>query len=178
MDREEVIFWRDKYDREEDLYNKGIEEKLRAKFKEKRHFTKGDIEEIIRWKFQGRLLGRQRINLARVQRVEEWVITKVTTLAFEMPTDKLKLKLLVAIDGVGISVASVILTFYDPDNYGVLDFHVWHGLYNSDKKMFTDQECLKYFGDLRSWAREVGLPCRDVEKAIFKKDIDQQKARK
>jgi hypothetical protein len=178
MDRKEVIFWRDKYDTEEDLYNKGTEEKLRAKFKEKSHLTKGDLEEIIGWKFQGRLLGRRKINLVRLRGVEEGVIRKVTALAFEMPTDKLKLKLLTGIDGVGISVASVILTFYDPDNYGVLDFHVWHGLYGSDKKVFTEQECLKYFRDLRTWAREVGLPCRDVEKAIFKKDIDQQKARK
>jgi len=105
-------------------------------------------------------------------------VEKITALAFEMPTDKLKLKLLTSIDGVGASVASVILSFYAPDNYGVLDFHVWHGLCKSDKKIFTEQECLKYFRDLRTRAREVGLPCRDVEKTIFKKDIDEQKIRK
>jgi hypothetical protein len=172
MNREEIIFWRDKYDREEDKYVTGTEEELRAKFRENRHATKEDLEKIIKWKFQGRLAGRQKMNLTRISRVEDWVIKKITGLAFEMPTDKLKLKLLTAIDGVGASVASVILTFYDPDNYGVLDFHAWHGLYNNDKKIFTEQECLRYFKDLRAKAREVGLPCRDVEKAIFKKDLD------
>ena len=37
-------------------------------------------------------------------------VEKVTALAFEMPTDKLKLKLLTSIDGVGASVASDLLT--------------------------------------------------------------------
>lgn len=175
MNREEIIFWRDKYDKEEDRYNKGTEEELRSKFKENRCVTKEDLEEIIKWKFQGRLTGRQKINLTRLKHIEDWVIKKITALAFEMPTDKLKLKLLISIDGVGASVASVILTFYDPDNYGVLDFHVWHGLYNTDEKIFSEQDCLKYFKDLRTQAKEVGLPCRDVEKAIFKKDLDRRK---
>jgi hypothetical protein len=172
MDREEIIFWKGKYDREEDRYVTGTEEQLRANFHENRYVTKEDLEKIIKWKFQGRLTGRQTLNLIRLNRVEDWVIKKVTALAFEMPTDKLKLKLLMSIDSVGASVASVILTFYDPENYGVLDFHVWHSLYNTDKKIFTEQDCLKYFKDLRSLARKVSLPCRDVEKAIFKKDLD------
>jgi hypothetical protein len=33
-------------------------------------------------------------------------------------------------------------------------------------------ENLEYFKDLRTLARQVGLSCRDVEKAIFKKDLD------
>jgi len=172
MNRDEIISWQDKYDREEDKYVTGTEEELGRKFKENRHATKEDLEKIIKWKFQGRLTGRQKMNLTRINRVEDWVIRKITGLAFEMPTDKLKLKVLTAIDGVGASVASVILTFYDPDNYGVLDFHAWHGLYNNDKKIFIEQDCLRYFKDLRVKAREVGLPCRDVEKALFKKDLD------
>lgn len=172
MDREEIIFWKGKYDREEDRYVTGTEEELRAKFGENRYATKEDLEKIIRWKFQGRLAGRQRLNLTRLNHVEDWVIKKITALAFEMPTDKLRLKLLMSIDSVGASVASVILTFHNPEDYGVLDFHVWHGLYTTDKKIFTEQDCLKYFKDLRNLARRVGLPCRDVEKAIFKKDLD------
>lgn len=175
MDRDEIVSWGDKYDREEDKYVTGTEEELRAKFRQNRRATKEDLEKIIKWKFQGRLTGRQKMNLTRINRVEDSVIKKITGLAFEMPTDKLKLKLLMSIDGVGASVGSVILTFYDPDNYGVLDFHAWHGLYNNDKKIFTEQECLKYFKDLRNLAREVNLPCRDVEKALFKKDIDSSK---
>lgn len=172
MNREEIIFWRDKYDREEDKYVTGTEEELRPKFRENRHATKEDLEKIIKWKFQGRLTGRKQMNLKRLKNVEGWIVEKITGLAFDMPDDRLKLKLLTCIDGVGTSVASVILTFNDPENYGVLDFHVWHGLYNNDKKVFNEKDCLKYFKDLRAKAREVGLPCRDVEKAIFKKDLD------
>lgn len=76
-----------------------------------------------------------------------------------------------SIDGVGASIASALLAFYDPDNCGVLDFHVWHGLFNNDKKIFTEQDCLKYFKKLRKLARQVGLSYRDVEKAIFKEEV-------
>lgn len=172
MDCDEIIFWRDKYDQEEDRYNKGIEEELRAKFRENGCATKQDLEKVIKWKFQGRLEGRQKMNLARLKRVEDWVIQKITSLAFQMPTDKLKLKLLTSIDGVGFSVASVALAFHDPENFGVLDFHVWHGLFQSEKKIFTEQDCLKYFKKLRELSTEAGLPCRDVERGIFKKDLD------
>lgn len=176
MDRREIIFWKEKYDREEVLYTKGIEEELRMKFRENRCASKEDLEAVIKWKFQGRLTGRQQMNLARLKRGEDWVIKKITALAFEVPQDGLKLNLLMSIDGVGVSVASVILTFYNPHNYGVLDFHVWHGLFNSDKKIFTKQDCLRYFKELRKLARQVGLSCRDVEKAIFKEDLDNSRA--
>ena len=43
MDREEIIFWKAKYDREEDRYVTGIEEELRARFGENRHATKEDL---------------------------------------------------------------------------------------------------------------------------------------
>jgi hypothetical protein len=172
MDRDEIIFWKEKYEREEDQYNTGIEEDLRKNFKKKRHATKKDLQEIIGWKFQGRLKGRQQLNLERLNGVDNWIIEKITALAFEVPGDRLKLKLLMAIDGVGTSVASVILAFYDPENYGVLDFHAWHGLFNSEKKSFTQQDCLRYFEGLRKLSKKVGLPCRDVEKALFKKDLD------
>ncbi len=175
MDHGKIIFWSEKYDREEDLYTKGTEEELRAKFRKNRYATKEDLETVIRWKFQGRLTGRQQMNLARLKPVEDWVIKRITGLAFEVPGDRVKLKLLMSIDGVGASVASVLLAFYDPDNYGVLDFHVWHGLFDNDKKTFTEQDCLKYFKKLRKLARQVGLPCRDVEKAIFKQDLDNSK---
>jgi len=33
MERDSLIYWRDKYEREEDLYVKGDEEELRARFK-------------------------------------------------------------------------------------------------------------------------------------------------
>ena len=40
MKREELIYWKNKYDKEEDLDNKRDEEELRKKFQENRFITK------------------------------------------------------------------------------------------------------------------------------------------
>lgn len=40
MDRGKIIFWREKYDREEVIYTKGTEEELGRKFRENRYALK------------------------------------------------------------------------------------------------------------------------------------------
>ena len=54
MNREELISWSEKYDNEEDLYNKGDEKELGDKFKQNNFVTKENLHKIIKWKFQGR----------------------------------------------------------------------------------------------------------------------------
>lgn len=98
------------------------------------------------------------------------LIEGISRLAFTTDSDKTRLKLLTVIDGVGPAIATVILTFFNPKNYGVLDFHAWNAIFQDEKKIFGEGECLKFINELRKIAREVGLPCRDVEKALFKKD--------
>jgi len=175
MNKKEIIFWRNRYDKEEDRYTTGLEEKLREKFQKNRFVTKEDLQEIIRWKFQGQLKGRQLLNLKRLTTFNLSAVEKISKLAFEVNSDKLRIKLLTVIDGVGLAVASVVLTFYDPDHYGVLDFHAWNGLFKNSKKVFTEKDCLEYFNKLREISKKLGLPCRDIEKALFKKDLEKSK---
>lgn len=175
MNKQEIIFWRNRYNEEEDRYVSGLEEKLRKKFQKNRFITKKDLQEIIKWKFQGQLKGRQLLNLERLTIFNSAVIEKISKLAFEVNLDKLRIRLLVVIDGVGPAVASVILTFYDPDNYGVLDFHAWNVIFKNSKKIFTEKDCLEYFNELRKISKKLKLPCRDIEKALFKKDLEKSK---
>jgi len=175
MNKKEIIFWRNRYNEEEDRYTTGLEEKLRKKFQKNRFITKKDLQETIKWKFQGQLKGRQLLNLKRLIVFDSAVIEKISKLAFEVNSDKLRIKLLTVIDGVGPAIASVVLTFYDSDNYGVLDFHAWNGLFKNSKKVFTEKDCLEYFNRLREISKKLGFPCRDIEKALFKKDLEKSK---
>src|SRR3989338_9515192 len=63
INKEEIIFWKEKYDNEEDSYNKGEEWDLRASFNKNGFMSKEDLVRIMKWKFQGRLKGRQKIML-------------------------------------------------------------------------------------------------------------------
>jgi len=181
MNKKEILFWGKRYDKEEDLYNKGLEEKLRRKFQKSNLITKSDLVRIVKWKFQGRLLGRQKLILDHVNKNRESAIEENSKLAFESNCDKTRLKLLSSpnIKGVGNALSSVILTFYDPQNYGVLDIHAWRALFGKEPKdLFSNhKKAIKFFNVLREISLNTGLSCRDIEKALFKKDLEKQRSR-
>lgn len=178
MEKEEILFWRDKYDKEEDLYNKGDESSLRRKFQKNCYMGKGDLERIVKWKFQGRLKGRQKRTLNLLQNVKDDFIIDISKLAFRVDSDEERIKLLSSIRGVGNALSSVILTFFDPQNYGILDIHSWRELFKEKEPVdvFSNpKQAAKFFRKLRSVSAGLGLSCRDVEKAMFKKNLDESK---
>ncbi|MDD2287439.1 MAG: hypothetical protein PHY55_01255 [Bacteroidales bacterium] len=173
MDKDLLIHWLNRYNDEEDFYNKGDEERLGEKFRQNSFIEKRDLVEVLKWKFQGRLKGRQ-IRLERlVDEMDEDYIKDVSALAFKSKDDQLKLKLLSTIDGIGLSVATVILSFYDPQNYGIIDIHSWRGLFNEKEPndIFTNtKKVILFFDSLRYLSKEYNLSCRDIEKAYFVAD--------
>jgi hypothetical protein len=177
MNKDELFFWKNKYDKEEDLYYQNDEEELRKKFQENNFITKQDLIKIIKWKFQGKLSGRGTRILNLLKDVEESFIEEISKLAFKTKDDKIRLILFSSIKGIGNALSTVILTFYDPENYGVLDIHVWRGLFGKEPNdIFSNHDqAIKFIKKLREISSETGLSCRDVEKAIFKKDLDKSK---
>ena len=178
MERDSLIYWRDKYEREEDIYVKGDEEELRAKFQKRRYITKADLVKIIKWKFQERLIGRQKRVLKLLEGIDDRFIRSLSRLAFETEDDETRIRLFCTIKGIGPAITSVILAFYDPDNYGVFDIHAWRELFGEEPKgLFSNiNHLIHFFEKLREISRKVNLPCRDVEKALFKKNYDESKA--
>ena len=57
-------------------------------------------------------------------------------------------------------------------NYGILDIHAWEELFGKrPKSLFINNKyVLEYFKKLRKISIRTNLPCREVEKAYFKKD--------
>lgn len=175
MDRESIIFWREKYDSEEDQYNRGEEEELRANFQKNKYITKKDLIRVVKWKFQGRLEGRQKRVLRFLNAVDDEFIIGLSRLAFKTKDDRKRVRLFCTIDGVGSAVASTILAFYDPEKYGVFDIHAWRELFGEEpKSLFTDMKNIfRFFERIREIALKTELSCRDVEKALFKKNFDE-----
>jgi hypothetical protein len=178
MDREKILYWNQKYDDEEDLYNKGDEQELGEKFRQNKFVSKDDLIRIVKWKFQDKVEYRQPKILKLLENVESPYIEDVSRLAFKYQDDKIRIKLLKTIDGVGNALTSVILSFYDHDDYGVLDTHAWKGLFGEKPKdLFTNtKHVLMFFNRIRDISKETGLPCRTIEKAYFKMDLDRSKS--
>lgn len=180
MNKKELLYWKNNYDQEEDVNDKRLEEELRLKFQKHSRITKSDLIKIVKWKFQGRLSGRRKLILKLLENVDGPFIENLSKLAFNTKDDEIRLKLLCIIKGVGNALSSVILTFYDPQNYGVLDIHAWRGLFSKKepKDLSTNKkQAIKYFNKLRETSSKTGLSCRDIEKAFFKKDYDNSNVR-
>jgi thermostable 8-oxoguanine DNA glycosylase len=78
--------------------------------------------------------------------------------------DKIRVRILTALPGVGVGVASAILALSDPYNYGVVDGAVWSALFGgTDKNSFTVNDYVRYLKRLRTYARELGWPAQEVD---------------
>ena len=177
LTKEEIIFWKNKYDLEEDLYNKGDELEIHKSLNQKNFMSKEDLIKIIKWKFQGRLLGRQKRMLNLLTDCKTEFIENMSREAFKSKDNEERLILLSNIPAVKNSLSSVILTFYDPINYGILDIHSWRELFGEEPKdIFSNKiRAIKFFNTLKEISQETGLSCRDIEKALFKKNLHESK---
>jgi len=73
-------------------------------------------------------------------------------------------------------LASVILTFFDPKQYCILDLAVWKGLLgNPPPNMYSAQNYLKLLEAIRKTAAKQNLDVRVIDKALYKKSIDESK---
>lgn len=176
MKKKDILYWRDRYDKEEDLYNKGDEQDLRVKFQKNRCMTKAELTRVVKWKFQGGLKGRQKIILNHLKNVRPSFILDVSNKAFETDDEKEKIKALSSIKGVGNALSTVILTFFDPQNYGILDIHTWREIFKEKepKDVFSNfRQAIRFLDKLRNISETTGFSCRDIEKALFKKNLEE-----
>lgn len=169
LDCAEIIRFRGEHDKEnklEIIQEKEIGDKLRTT----KTLTKEDLVEIINWKFD--CDGRVRANELRlVKDIDEQLLEEVSHKVFSLDNnqDVERIRLLQGFKGIGIAVASVILTFFDPEYYGVFDFHVYQELFGR-RPRYTIHEYAELLSRLRAEARKCGLSTRDVEKAYFRKN--------
>lgn len=176
MDKEEILHWSKKYDSDHPWWTqkeKEIGDRLRAT----KELTKYDLIEIVEWKFK-ELKGRRKRVLALISENEDAKIRSISKYVFslDLSFDAQKVDLLQTLQGVGVSIASTILTFYNPNEYCVFDIHVWRELFGIEpKSLYTTENYLKLLFKLREEAKKHNLSVRTVEKAYFKKNIDEER---
>lgn len=174
MDKKEILHWNEKYDRDHPWWIRK-EKELGDKFRKTKTLTKDDLRQIVDWKFKG-LPGRRKRILRLVDKNDDDLIQKTCSQVFRLTPSKngTRVENLDTLAGVGPALASTILTFYDPKNYGVHDIHVWRELFGPEPPtMFIGSACyLKLLEKLRKIAKTHSLHVRTVEKAHFKKNLD------
>ena len=131
----------------------------------------------MKWKFK-EMLGRKKRVMDLLAKNTDEKIRNVSNQFFSITSndDSYKVHTLNMVYGVGPALASTILTFINPKEYGVFDIHVWRELFGEEPKgLFRTANYLKVLVELRKIAKKHQLDVRIVEKALFKKNYDDPK---
>lgn len=141
-----------------------LERGLARKIRRHGYLTKADLKAAIEWKFHGDALRLNR-GLRLANRNPPDRVRKATNVAFRDSKEDLdRVKALSrstgGLHGVGGAVASVLLTFYDRDRFGVFDFHAWNELHRERRLReeeppdYEPTTYIRYLTKLRAIARE------------------------
>jgi hypothetical protein len=128
--------------------------------------SKDQLSSIIKWRY-----GDQKYYFSRVSKilesVDEQEIKEVTQTALAMSLDYYKMTLLCAIPGVGPVLASIILAFYNPHEYGVFDREVWNQLFPDEKANMSVDGYIRFLKGLRKLSKEYQVPARIIGQALL-----------
>lgn len=166
MDADEIRDWSERYDEVYDGELQANEERLHEALTDQQYITHDQLEDVVRWKLNG-MPGRRGGNIDRVRTVPDKFVRRVSEAALLVDDPKIQLKTLKSIPGIGPATGTVILTFYDPENYGIGDRYILDQFFGEDRVMrVTD------YPDILEALRDRNpddFALRTVEKAYYQK---------
>jgi len=137
-------------------------------------FTCAEFRAMCRWKSPRARLLWEKNSAARIRAVSGAVL--------DTRNERTRMELLTSLTGVGVPMASAILTLIDPRRYGVLDIRAWQLLFaihsvdaNRRGQGFTIAQWLEFLTALRHHARRHDVSARTIEYTLFRCHVKFQK---
>ncbi len=166
--------WSRKYDKAYGYFAQR-ERELGAKFRKNKSLSCKDLDAIVEWKYK-----EEPDKLPRAQelvaRNSEETVQRLTSQALSIPNadDVYRLNCLTSLEGISPVLASIILSFFEPHNYGIFDQSIWKPLLgNAPPGLYTPQNYVRLLQALRKTAAKYNLDARVIDKALYKKSLDQ-----
>jgi hypothetical protein len=153
------------------------ERELRAKFRKNKALTVADLGSIVEWKYKDDEEKLER-GLELVSRNDPEKVQKITSQVLCLPQgdDMYRMNCLTTLEGISPLLASIILTFFDPKRYCIFDLKVWKPLLgNASAGLYSPQNYIKLLEAIRKTAAKHNLEVRVIDKALYKKAIDNAK---
>ena len=132
------------------------------------YLQKEDLERVARWKAPR--------SAAHVRKNNEEYVHVVTALAFSTDNERLRIESLTLLDGVGWPTASVILHFYHPELYPILDFRTLWSLSLEVPSQYTFEFWWDYTVICRALASEHHTDMRTLDKALWQYSKENQES--
>jgi len=177
VDKKEILKWSKKYDKDQSWWVQK-ENELGAKFRKNRVMTLEDLPQIVEWKYRDSPEEKKKRLLEKIAKNDESTTQRISSQVFCIigNEDAYRMNSLTMLNGVSPVLASIILTFFDPHNYGIFDVNTWRALLgNEPPNLFTVQNYLKLLAAIRKTANKNNLDARTIEKAFYKKHFDRNK---
>jgi hypothetical protein len=174
MDKPDYLVWSRKYDKAYG-WQAQRERELGAKFRKNKALSCKDLAAVVEWKFKDDSEKKTRA-LELVNRNSEEKVQRITSQILSLPNadDAYRLNCLTTLEGISPVLASVILTFFDPHNYGIFDLAIWKSLLgNAPPGLYTPQNYIRLLQALRKTAAKHNLDARTIDKALYKKNVDE-----
>lgn len=121
--------------------------------------NRANLETIFEWKTKGR--GR-----SRLLKNTDKEIADALNLAFVAKTDRAAVAVLTGLSGVGVPVASAILTAIYHERFTIIDFRALEAL-SVDNAVITIDFYLKYLVFCRQLAHENNVSLRTLDRALW-----------
>jgi hypothetical protein len=143
---------------------------VRGEFVRQGYLTSQTYQTVLDWKLRRQ---RNRTERHREDNTED-LIRELTGTFWRVSHPnaekemEIKLKVLMAIPGTGLGVASAIFTLNTPETFGIIDFRNWRVLYNEVKRTFTLTEYKKYLEDIRRLALQLACDVQEVDYLLWK----------
>jgi hypothetical protein len=176
VDKADFLIWSRKYDKAFG-WQAQRERELGAKFRKERVLSLKDLTSIVEWKFKDEPDKKERL-IELVSRNSEATVNRLSSQALSIPEcgDEYRMSCLTLLEGVSPILASVILTFFDPKHYCIINTFTWKAtLGNPPPNMQSTQNYLKLLAVIRKTAAKQNLDVRVIDKAFFKRGLDESK---
>ncbi len=174
MDKADFLMWSRKYDKAFG-WQAQRERELGAKFRKNKQLSCADLAAVVEWKFKNEEDKKVRA-LELIARNDEIKVQRITSQVLSLPQgdDMYRMNCLATLEGLTPVLASIILAFFDPHNYGILDVNVWKRLLgNPPPNVYSPQNYIVLLAAMRKTAAKHNLDARVIDKAWFKKSIDE-----
>jgi len=175
LSNQDILELAAKYDEDHPWWT-SEEKRIGDQLRRDNEFGMDTLKEIVHWKFLTSPPYKEKTVNNSLKNHTDKEVRELTSWILPLPTreDHNKVTGLRELKGIGVALASTILTFHNPQDYCVYDIHIMKEVYGEEPKyMYTsNKHYLRLLEYLRLESKKLELPVRTIEKALFKKNVD------
>ncbi len=143
-----------------------LEEKFKSIPKPIFYLDKTLLHDVARWKSPR--------SAAHIYENSDEYIREITSLALHAKEERSRIEILTVLDGVGWPMASVILHFFHPDQYPILDFRALWSLNAEPPLQYDFQFWWSYVETCRDLSNKFGIDMTTLDRALWQYSKDHQ----